>query len=815
MSLDISFEKAKLLCADIQGRITQRHYDVQFARASGVTAESFEPMSAANQNEYVRLLPATQLATDLEPVFREFFGNLSGDNDPEMLTECFVETRESRYADASLEKIVRSVSSSIASLDPTINNQLVREIKEAVESGRGETVIIVGNPGSGKSTFMERFFKSVLETSVRERCSVVKVDVSKATNDLTGLSRWLTKHVKDGLETLIFKDGLASYEELQGLYFREYQSWMRGEFKPLYESDKNAFKIKFGEFLSEQKNSDPYTYLLRILEHIVRSRKMLPCLIFDNADSFDFAFQEAVFQYSQAIRETVPFSFIVVPVTDRSFWKLSKAGPFQKFPSKMFYLPVPPTKSVLEKRVEFLKRKIENQKDERSYFLKKGIRLTIENIQGFAACLEEVFVMEDFVSRRLSWLANNNLKKCLNLAQSVILSPVFSVDDLVKSFVIYGKNVPLKIDYRKFMQALLHGHYNAFQQDQNIYVLNVFSVSQNFATSPLLLLSILKMLIERSAVEEGDLEGYVSIEQVTHYFVAAGVTEGAIDNAISTLLSSGLIQPYDSSQDDVDATDRIAISHCGRIHFEMPTTDSFFVTEMAFATPLRSTKLVDTLRSARLGNMSAEEIQKQFFEYLIDQDKLFVRLPTDAMFDNQRQFRSEMVARWIEQSSTLQPVAADGETENFSHREAIVSWYDPERGYGFAEAGLGRSLFVHRTTLEQAGIDLIEKGDKIVCDVAPVPKGKLEAIAIHSVQKLASVPLPRDALVVDGVMEFWNAEKGYGFLRAENLPDDAYLSARSVGADFAGKLRGGARVKATVARQRFGKFAVAVVHSVT
>ena len=78
------------------------------------------------------------------------------------------------------------MSSSIASLDPTINNQLVREIKEAVESGRGETVIIVGNPGSGKSTFMERFFKSVLETSVRERCSVVKVDVSKATNDLTG-----------------------------------------------------------------------------------------------------------------------------------------------------------------------------------------------------------------------------------------------------------------------------------------------------------------------------------------------------------------------------------------------------------------------------------------------------------------------------------------------------------------------------------------------------------------------------------------------------------------------------------------------------
>ena len=69
-----------------------------------------------------------------------------------------------------------------------------------------------------------------------------------------------------------------------------------------------------------------------------------------------------------------------------------------------------------------------------------------------------------------------------------------------------------------------------------------------------------------------------------------------------------------------------------------------------------------------------------------------------------------MVARWIEHSSARQQVAASSETENFSHREAIVSWYDSERGYGFAEAGLGKSIFVHRTTLEQAGIDLIEKG---------------------------------------------------------------------------------------------------------
>ncbi len=150
-----------------------------------------------------------------------------------MLTECFVETRESRYADASLEKIVRSISTSIAALEPA-KNLLTQEIKQAVELGRGETVVIVGNDGSGKSTFMERFFKSVLESSIREKCAVVKIDVSKWPGDISSLSAWLTLQLKAGLEKLLFKDGLPTYDELQGLYWREYQSWMRGEYLPLY-----------------------------------------------------------------------------------------------------------------------------------------------------------------------------------------------------------------------------------------------------------------------------------------------------------------------------------------------------------------------------------------------------------------------------------------------------------------------------------------------------------------------------------------------------------------------------------------------------
>jgi hypothetical protein len=152
------------------------------------------------------------------------------------------------------------------------------------------------------------------------------------------------------------------------------------------------------------------------------------------------------------------------------------------------------------------------------------------------------------------------------------------------------------------MQALLHGNYNAFQQDHNLFIWNVFAVSPNFPTSPLIILSIMKMLIGSSSVEETSADGYVSVEQINRYFIAAGISEGAVEHTSGLLLKARLVQPYDSSKDSIDASERVAITHSGRIHFEMATVDPYFVSDMAFATPLRTMKVIDTLRQLRDSN---------------------------------------------------------------------------------------------------------------------------------------------------------------------------------------------------------------------
>ena len=99
------------------------------------------------------------------------------------------------------------------------------------------------------------------------------------------------------------------------------------------------------------------------------------------------------------------------------------------------------------------------------------------------------------------------------------------------------------------------------------------------------------MLIDRAGEQSG-AASYMSLEQTRQYFVAMAINEAALDNAVSVLLLAGLVEPYDASNEGIDASQRIAITHSGRMHYEMATTDQFYIGSMTFATPVRSVDLV-------------------------------------------------------------------------------------------------------------------------------------------------------------------------------------------------------------------------------
>lgn len=132
-------------------------------------------------------LNAGTLSADLDRIMSSFFQRLTGDTDPELLKFCFVETRESDFADERLARIAEDISDRIVSLESGRGSALQELISRAQTMQRNEFVLIVGTKGAGKSTFITRFFDNVLPAKIARHCVVTRVDLRDSPGDASQL----------------------------------------------------------------------------------------------------------------------------------------------------------------------------------------------------------------------------------------------------------------------------------------------------------------------------------------------------------------------------------------------------------------------------------------------------------------------------------------------------------------------------------------------------------------------------------------------------------------------------------------------------
>jgi hypothetical protein len=182
------------------------------------------------------------------------------------------------------------------------------------------------------------------------------------------------------------------------------------------------------------------------LKNAIVSRHRLPCIIFDNTDQFPSEVQQAVFQYANAIYEQTKVCFLIVPITDQTVWQLSKSGPLQSYQAKSFFLPVPSTKEVLRKRIQFIASEVdETDTQSGKYSLPNGIQVALDDLRAFAGTLEEVFLNNEFVARRIGYLANFDIRRSLELSKRLMTSPHIGIDDLIRTF-LSGGHLDVKSD---------------------------------------------------------------------------------------------------------------------------------------------------------------------------------------------------------------------------------------------------------------------------------------------------------------------------------------------------------------------------------
>jgi energy-coupling factor transporter ATP-binding protein EcfA2 len=585
-----------------------------------------------------KLLRTDNLSVDLDRIMTSFFRRLSGDDDVDLLSKCFVVTRESENADSRIARISEDLAHKIRDIDTESGDQLKELIDRVKTTQRNEFVLLIGTKGAGKTTFIDRFFRQILPKSILNQCVIARINLSDSEGNELKITEWLNSKLLESLEKSLFNQKAPTFDEILGMFFDEYQRRSEGSLKHLYEKDKEEFKIDFGKHVENIREQKPHEYLKRLIRHIAKGRKRLPCLIFDNADHFTIEFQEKIFQYARSIYES-ELCLIIMPITDRTSWQLSREGALRSFENESLYLPTPEPKVILQKRITYFEEKLKEEKKEsgKGYFFARGITLSIENLTAFSILLQNIFLKTGDTSFWIGNLANRDIRRCLELAKNVIISPHIEVKELLKAYV---SNSSIEIPPHKIRKALIRAGYDIYPTGVNNFVHNIFALDEEIETSPLLGIRILKLLRD---IQDGE-DKSVTINQIVEYFGAMSINQITVHSWLEKMLEKGLCFNYDPTVTTVYKATSLELSPSGFQHLIWGLRESNYLMAMMEVTPLMDLGIFEQLSNLAKqprANVWKAELEA-FINYLISEDAKFCLIPEHEAYLSQKKIPIEI-----------------------------------------------------------------------------------------------------------------------------------------------------------------------------
>lgn len=635
--------------------LIERTNQVRLNRVEGQSPQLEEQQFIVSPSDRAKMLARSDEAKDAALLFKQFFSKLSDSGDREMLRECFADTPQSDTADYDMQKIVEKLVNTMVAIETSEGKAIEEEIERAIASEESQSILIVGNKGSGKSTFIDRFFQIILEPTLKEQCIVTAVDLQGHLGHRADLINWANRTLIDALEKEIYAHEPPTYDEMLGVFFGDYKAWSAGPYLHLYDSDKNQFKIKFGEHMDRIRREEPERYIRMLLKRSFASQKKLPCLIFDNADQFDPGTQDAVFQMAHALGREAP-SLTIVPITDRTIWRLSKAGALQSYPAKQFYLPSPDVKRVLSKRVAFVRKKLEQEPQAAlRYFSARGYKVRLEDLGAFAGAIEEIFINNDFVSDLIGRLSNYDIRRMLELAERVFLSPEIKIDDILKS--AFGGAAITSDTYRAH-RAILKGENDRYSESENSFVCNLFWTDKSKPSTPLLALYILWLLDQRKSNVEADIEAKTwAVSELAAFLAVCSVEQDSLLRIINRLYDRRLIEEVDPTVEIITESSQISIKESGAAHIDLALRSETYIEQMALATGINSQALHSELRSLlqKPRREDFNNIRDLFVGYIVDLDRARFAVPSAGEYRTIGEARSRFGAWQRETKSKSAP----------------------------------------------------------------------------------------------------------------------------------------------------------------
>lgn len=503
---------------EVQGRFTDFWNLLSYSSVSdGNLDEAFRP-SAAETREYHRpvqmILEAdapyarNPLNVALRPYVEKFFGDIASQDDIKILEHCYVHSRPIQIIDENLKLAITDYLPAFASgatqlkTGPGFEGGEVEEhVRRALKKSylRDMVVLLMGGIGSGKSTFLKRFFKVVVPDLVGDDGPAIEiyVDFLGAPDSEEELQDFFWRRVAS-----ILKERVPSI--LKRVALEEIFDGQLSMLREVYSGSTERLAQKIEDELYRLASNNQELSEASLQYCVARGR--LPVIVFDNVDQLGLDAQIEIFSCAQRLAQR-KYCMSILVLREESYCAAQMQKHLTAYTIRPYHLSSPNFRKLIRIRIDFAS-------NAAKYEQKKNLLTDAgydkqQVIDFFRLLRDSIFQQSRNIVRLVESVSFGNARIALDLLNAFITSGATNMSKILEKFNLYGGYT---VPFHEFAKSVILGDYRYYKESRS-FIMNVFNVSDKRHSSHFTTLRILNYL----ALTHGssrDKEGFASLQDL-------------------------------------------------------------------------------------------------------------------------------------------------------------------------------------------------------------------------------------------------------------------------------------------------------------
>jgi len=465
----------------------------------------------------------------------------------------------------------------------------------AYKRQQGSLIAVLGGVGSGKSTFIHRFFKIVLADE--HNLLWFYIDFRSVSSNEADLGKFMYQKIAE--------------------------QW------------RNKYKEKVSENMKELEISADVTdneEYVKAIFSLLPTAGFNTTIIIDNVDQHDRKFQEKLFLFSNHIKDELN-TITIVAIREETYMMSKKVGVLDAFNVPKFHISSPNFLIMIMKRISYSIKLLSQNNPEFTHILNEMLEEEKQNLIDFLKIIKSSLnpgnrtpdgkmrrnEQSYKIVRFLDNISVGDMRKALEMFNDFLVSGNTYIEEIFEKYAISGS---YQISFHQFIKSIMLGDHRFYSQTHS-NIMNLFDFDTSISDSHFNLLRILSYLNNRCDVGSNIGAGYIEIDTLILAGEQVSIRREVILDSLRRLVENNLVEVDTQSRSSIKNASYVKITSSGKYYLSDLIKEFVYLDLIIIDTPISDQDVFDKIRKLTIPNDLNIRLEKTrlFINYLDKSEK--------------------------------------------------------------------------------------------------------------------------------------------------------------------------------------------------